>query len=48
MIFPEFCQRNWTGFYKDGNLKSLKIEIPIQFFGTSETIGFTQYYDRHL
>ncbi|HJF32247.1 MAG TPA: CamS family sex pheromone protein [Sporosarcina psychrophila] len=41
--FPSFVNVIGTGFYKDGNLKSLKIEVPIQFFGTSETIGFTQY-----
>ena len=31
------------GYIRQGVLKSLEIEIPIQFFGTSETIGFTQY-----
>ncbi len=41
--FPSFVDVIGTGFYKDGSLKSLKIEMPIQFFGSSETIGFTQY-----
>lgn len=41
--FPSFVNVISTGFYKDGHLKSLKIDVPIQFFGTSETIGFTQY-----
>ena len=41
--FPSFVNVIGTGFYKDGNLRSLNIEVPIQFFGTSETIGFTQY-----
>ena len=41
--FPSFVNVIGTGFYKDGNLKSLEIKVPIQFFGTSETIGFTQY-----
>ncbi|KAA0942170.1 CamS family sex pheromone protein [Sporosarcina sp. ANT_H38] len=41
--FPSFVNVIGTGFYKDGTLKSLNIEVPIQFFGTSETIGFTQY-----
>lgn len=41
--FPSFVNVIGTGFYKDGNLKSLEIQVPIQFFGTSETIGFTQY-----
>ncbi len=41
--FPSFVNVIGTGFYKDGNLQSLNIKVPIQFFGTSETIGFTQY-----
>lgn len=41
--FPSFVNVIGKGFYKDSNLKSLTIEVPIQFFGTSETIGFTQY-----
>lgn len=41
--FPSFVNVIGRGLYKDGSLKSLTIEIPIQFFGTSETIGFTQY-----
>ncbi|MBE1556026.1 CamS family sex pheromone protein [Sporosarcina limicola] len=41
--FPSFVNVIGTGFYKEDNLKSLKIEVPIQFFGTSEIIGFTQY-----
>ncbi|WP_242223911.1 CamS family sex pheromone protein [Bacillus cereus group sp. BfR-BA-01380] len=31
------------GFYKDGQLKELKLEIPVQFSGKAEVIGFTQY-----
>ena len=41
--FPSFVNVIGKGFYKDGNLQSIDIEVPIQFFGTSETIGFTQY-----
>lgn len=41
--FPSFVNVIGKGFYKDGNLRSLNIEVPIQFFGTSETVGFTQY-----
>ena len=41
--FPSFVNVIGRGFYKDGNLQSFDIEVPIQFFGTSETIGFTQY-----
>lgn len=32
-----------TAFLKDQKLQSLSIEMPIQFFGTSEVIGLTQY-----
>ena len=32
-----------TGFYKENRIQKLEIEIPIQFFGTAEIIGFTQY-----
>ncbi|WP_438312858.1 CamS family sex pheromone protein [Sporosarcina sp. FA9] len=42
-FFPSFVNVIGRGLYKDGSLKSLSIEMPIQFFGTSETIGFTQY-----
>lgn len=31
------------GFYKDGQLKEMKLEIPVQFNGKSEIIGFTQF-----
>lgn len=41
--FPSFVNVIGRGLYKDGALRSLSIEVPIQFFGTSETIGFTQY-----
>lgn len=41
--FPSFVNVIGRGLYRDGSLKSLNIEIPIQFYGTSETIGFTQY-----
>ena len=41
--FPSFVNVIGTGFFKDGSLKSIRIEVPIQFFGTSETIGFTHY-----
>lgn len=41
--FPSFVNTIGRGYYKNGNLHSLEIEIPIQFFGKSETIGFTQY-----
>lgn len=41
--FPSFVNVIGRALYKDNLLSSLEIEIPIQFFGTSETIGFTQF-----
>lgn len=41
--FPNFVNVIGRGLYREGSLQSLNIEIPIQFYGTSETIGFTQY-----
>lgn len=41
--FPSFVNTIGRGLYKNGTLHSLQVEIPIQFFGTSETIGFMQY-----
>lgn len=41
--FPSFVNVIGRGLYRNGTLDSLNIEIPIQFYGTSETIGFTQY-----
>lgn len=32
-----------TGFYKNGELQNLKIEIPIKFYAKTEVIAFTQY-----
>ncbi|MFX3625096.1 MAG: CamS family sex pheromone protein [Ectobacillus sp.] len=31
------------GFYKNGELQDLQIDIPVQFKGKAEVIGFTQY-----
>ncbi|KXH86790.1 CamS family sex pheromone protein [Sporosarcina sp. HYO08] len=41
--FPSFVNVIGKAFIKNNRLQSLTIEVPIQFFGTSETIGFTQY-----
>ena len=46
--FPSFVNIIGRGFYKNGTLSSLEIEIPIQFFGASETIGFVQYLTGQL
>lgn len=41
--FPSFVNVIGRGLYTDNTLTSLQIEVPIQFFGKSETIGFVQY-----
>lgn len=41
--FESFVNAVGTAFYKDQKLDSLHIEIPIQFFGKSELIAFSQY-----
>lgn len=41
--FPNFTGVIGRAFYMDDQLQSLNIDIPIQFYGNSEAIGFTQY-----
>ncbi|TFE01315.1 CamS family sex pheromone protein [Jeotgalibacillus sp. R-1-5s-1] len=41
--FPNFNSVIGTGLYRGDQLENLKIDIPIQFYGKSEIIGFTQY-----
>jgi protein involved in sex pheromone biosynthesis len=41
--FPNFNGVIGKGFYLDGQLQELNIEIPIQFYGEAEAVGFTQY-----
>lgn len=41
--FPNYVGYIGHGFYLDKNLKRLKITIPIEFNGSSEIVGFTQY-----
>lgn len=41
--FPSFVNVIGRGYYSNDTLRSLEIEIPIQFNGKSETIGFVQY-----
>ncbi|MBT2584115.1 CamS family sex pheromone protein [Planococcus sp. ISL-109] len=43
LYFSNFTSVIGKGFYQDNQLQELKIEIPIQFYGSSEVIGFTQY-----
>lgn len=41
--FPNFNGVIGKAFYADDQLKDLDITIPIQFYGKSEAVGFTQY-----
>jgi protein involved in sex pheromone biosynthesis len=41
--FPNYNGVVGKGFYLDDQLQKLSISIPIQFYGKSEAIGFTQY-----
>ena len=41
--FSNYTSIIGTGFYQDDRIKKLTIDIPIQFYGTAEIIGFTQY-----
>lgn len=41
--FSNFTSVIGTGFYQNKDISSLEIEVPIQFYGTSELIGFTQF-----
>lgn len=41
--FSNYTSVVGTGFYKNKEIQKLTIEIPIQFYGTAEIIGFTQY-----
>lgn len=42
-FFPNFNGVIGKAFYADDQIQELNIEIPIQFYGNSEAIGFTQY-----
>ena len=41
--FPNYVGVVGEGLYTDGNLSALTIKIPIEFYGKSEVVGFTQY-----
>lgn len=41
--FPNYVGVVGSGFYVDNDLVKLSIEVPIEFFGKGEIIGFTQY-----
>jgi protein involved in sex pheromone biosynthesis len=42
-FFPNYVGIIGEGFYVDEELQRLSIEIPIEFYGKSEVIGFTQF-----
>lgn len=41
--FPNYVGVIGNGFYIDEELKKLTLEIPLEFYGKGEIIGFTQY-----
>ncbi len=41
--FPNYVGVAGRGLYIDKNLTQLSIEVPIEFYGKGEVIGFTQY-----
>lgn len=41
--FPNYVGVAGQGFYIDDTLTRLSLEVPIEFFGKGEVIGFTQY-----
>ena len=41
--FPNFNGVIGKAFYAGGHLQDLSIDIPIQFYGKTEGIGFTQF-----
>ncbi len=41
-FFPNFVSVIGYGHYQNGGVKAIQIEVPVEFFGTSELIGFTQ------
>jgi protein involved in sex pheromone biosynthesis len=41
--FPNYTNIIGRGFYQNGELQEMTIDIPIQFFGEQEITGFTQY-----
>ncbi|HWK22058.1 MAG TPA: CamS family sex pheromone protein [Ureibacillus sp.] len=41
--FSNYTSVIGKGFYQNDTLRKLSIEVPIQFYGTTEIIGFTQY-----
>ena len=42
-VFPDFSGMIGKGFYQNGDLTRLEIDIPIQFYSRAELVGFTQH-----
>ncbi|MGJ9458371.1 CamS family sex pheromone protein [Oceanobacillus sp. CF4.6] len=42
-FFPNYVGLIGEGFYIDEELQKLTIEVPIEFYGKAEVLGFTQY-----
>ncbi|SFM11778.1 Protein involved in sex pheromone biosynthesis [Gracilibacillus orientalis] len=41
--FPNYVSVIGKGFFQNGELRELTVEIPVSFYGKAELIGFTQY-----
>lgn len=41
--FPNYVGLIGKGFYINGEMKRLTIDVPIEFYGKGEVLGFTQY-----
>ncbi|MGP4040900.1 CamS family sex pheromone protein [Gracilibacillus sp. D59] len=41
--FPNYVSVIGKGFFQNGELRKLTVEIPVSFYGKAELIGFTQY-----
>ena len=42
-VFPDFSGMIGKGFYQNGDLSRIEIDIPIQFYSRAELVGFTQH-----
>ncbi|MED0716116.1 CamS family sex pheromone protein [Aeribacillus composti] len=42
-FFPNYTGIIGKAFYQDGEMKQMKIEVPVQFYGKTEVIAFTQF-----
>lgn len=41
--FPNFTQSIGTGYFVDNELKSMSINVPLDYYGKAEVVGVTQY-----